>query len=141
MSIQEIHFISVFSLVVYNSDMDKAIKNYITSFPEDTQKILKTLYSEIKKIIPDSGEKISYGIPTFTMHGTYVVYFAGFKKHISVFPATEELPSSLKKLLDYKTGKGTFQFPLDKPLPMPLIKKFVEFRLKNVKEKASKKKK
>jgi uncharacterized protein YdhG (YjbR/CyaY superfamily) len=121
--------------------MDKAIENYIKSFPDDTQKVLKTVYSEIKKIIPDSGEKISYGIPTFTMHGTYVVYFAGFKKHISVFPATEELPPSLKKLLDYKTGKGTFQFPLDQPLPMPLIKKFVEFRLKKVEEKASKKKK
>jgi uncharacterized protein YdhG (YjbR/CyaY superfamily) len=115
--------------------MNKDIENYIKSFPEDTQMLLNALYSEIKKMIPESGEKISYGIPTFTMHGTYIVYFAGFKKHVSMYPATEELPSSLKKLLDYKTGKGTFQFSLDKPLPMTLIKKFVALRLKKVQEK------
>lgn len=74
-------------------------------------------------------EGISYGIPTFYLNGKYLVYFAGFKEHVSVYPATT---SAVEKagLSAYKVSKGTLKFPLKKPIPFPKIKKFVSLRIK-----------
>ena len=71
---------------------------------------------------PGSGEKISYQIPTITLDGSSLVYFAGWKKHISVYPLPERLdPTTAQELAPYTSGASTAKFPLDKPIPYDLI--------------------
>lgn len=108
----------------------KDIDEYIASFPEDVQKILKRMRMTIRKAEPRAEEKISYGIPTFTLNGRYFIYFAGFKNHVSIYPAPRDSAEFKKELAGYKGGKGTVQFPLDKAIPYDLITKIVKFRIK-----------
>lgn len=106
------------------------IDEYITGFPKTTQKILKQVRATIKKAAPAAQEKISYGIPTFTLNDCYLIYFAGFKNHISLYPAPRSNEIFKKELSAYKGGKGTVQFPLDKPMPLHLITRIVKFKIK-----------
>jgi uncharacterized protein YdhG (YjbR/CyaY superfamily) len=105
-----------------------SVDDYITGLPESTQKILIQLRSIIRKILPTAEETISYGIPTYKLDGRYVIYFAGHTKHTSVYPAPRTNEAFRKELSKYPGGKGTIQFPLDKPLPVDLIRKIVRFR-------------
>jgi uncharacterized protein YdhG (YjbR/CyaY superfamily) len=108
------------------------IDGYISNFPKETQAILKKIRATIRKVVPKAGEKISYGIPTFTMNGTYLVYFCGWKKHVSLYPATAPVPTSLgKKLAKYRASKGTYKFPLDKSIPYGLIRDFTKARVRD----------
>jgi uncharacterized protein YdhG (YjbR/CyaY superfamily) len=112
------------------------INEYIAGFPKDTQKVLEQIRATIKKAAPDTEEKISYGIPTVTLGGKYLVYFAAHKKHIGFYPVPNGNKTFEKDFLSYKTsGKGTIQFPLDKPMPLNLITKIVKFRVKENLEK------
>lgn len=106
------------------------IDEYITSFPEETQTILKKIRKIIKNIEPNLTEGISYGIPTFYLNGKYLVYFAGFKNHVSVYPATTKAVD-MAGLSEYKVSKGTLKFSLDKEIPYQKIGKFVQLRLKD----------
>ncbi len=118
-------------------DQFTTIDEYIKSFPKDVQNLLQTLRKEIKKELPEETEEtISYGIPTFKLNGKYVVYFAGFKKHISIYPILHTEADLQKEIAPYIKGRGTLQFPLDKPLPFPLIRKVVKGLLKENKERA-----
>jgi uncharacterized protein YdhG (YjbR/CyaY superfamily) len=103
---------------------------YIAEFPKDVQAILQKIRQTIKKAAPKAGEKISYGIPAFFLDGTYLVYFAGYKNHVSVYPAPRGEEEFKKALAPYKGGKGTVQFPLTEPIPYPLITKIVKFLMK-----------
>lgn len=116
------------------------INEYIAGFPKETQKVLKQIRATIKKAAPEAEETISYAIPTFTVNGRYLIYFAGFKNHVSVYPAPRLNEAFKKELSGYKGGKGTVQFPLDKPLPLNLITKIVKFRMMENSKKAEKKK-
>lgn len=107
----------------------KDVDEYIASALEAVKDKLQNLRRTIKELVPEAGEKISYGIPTITLNGKFLIYFAGFKNHISIYPVTSAMEESIKEILLYRTGKGTLQFPLDKPLPMPLIRKIVKVRL------------
>jgi uncharacterized protein YdhG (YjbR/CyaY superfamily) len=108
------------------SDTPAAIEQYIASFPEDVQRTLKELRQKIAAQLPDAEQVISYGIPTFKRNGKYIVYFSGWKDHISIHPFLETDGDLLKELEPYKSGRGTLRFPLDRPLPYDLIKKVVE---------------
>ena len=102
------------------------IDQYIAKYPNDTQAMLLQVREIIKSTAPTAEETISYGIPTFKLKGTYLIYFAGHKNHIGIYPVptNEEFKDDFSA---YKTsGKGTIQFPLNKPLPVELIKKIVK---------------
>lgn len=102
---------------------------YIATFPEDVQGVLEKIRQTIRKTVPAAEETISYQMPTFKLGGKYLVYFAGYKNHLSLYP----IPSGqeiLKELAPYKAGKGTVRFPLDKPIPYNLVKKIAAFRMK-----------
>ena len=119
----------------------KDIDEYIARFPPDTQEILKQIRTTIKKVVPDAEETISYGIPTFNLNGTYLIYFAAYKKHIGFYPVPSGIEEIDKGFASFKTsGKGTIQFPLSKPMPLNLITKLVKFKVKENIEKAEKKK-
>jgi len=108
----------------------KTIDEYIAGFPKDVQEILEKIRVTIRKAAPDTEETISYAIPTFTLKGKYLIYFAGYKKHIGVYPVPAGGAELNEELSVYQTGKGTLQFPLDKPIPYDLISKIVKLRVK-----------
>jgi uncharacterized protein YdhG (YjbR/CyaY superfamily) len=115
----------------------KNMNEYISGFPKDVQALLEQVRNTIKKAAPGAEERISYGIPAFNLNNRYLIYFAGFKNHISVYPAPRESEEFKEKLSKYKGGKGTVQFPLDKPLPLGLIMQIVKFKVKENKEKTN----
>jgi len=105
-----------------------SIDEYIASFPKDIQKIMTQLRTTIKAAVPEAGEKISYQMPTFTLNDKYLVYFAGYKNHIGFYGAPRGNAEFKEDLSAYEAGKGTLQFPFDKPMPLDLITKIVKFR-------------
>ena len=107
-----------------------SIDEYIAGFPEETQKMLQQIRATIKSAAPSAEETISYAIPAFNVNDSYLVYMAGYKNHISLYPAPSGDEAFEKEMAAYRAGKGTVQFPLDKPLPLNLIKKIVKYRLK-----------
>lgn len=109
----------------------QTIDTYIKGFPKETQIILKKIRSLIKEIAPKATEKISYGIPTFNLNGTYLIYFSGWRHHVSLYPASTSMMEAVKEAVPYRVSKGTLKFPLNKPIPYPLIKKIVKYRLKD----------
>lgn len=123
-----------------NTSKPENIDEYIATFPENTQKLLQQVRTSIKKVVPAVEETISYGIPTFTLNGGYLIYFAGYKNHISLYPAPRGNELFKEELSAYKGGKGTVQFSLDKPMPFNLITRIVKFRIKENEAKAKKKK-
>jgi uncharacterized protein YdhG (YjbR/CyaY superfamily) len=118
----------------------KNIDEYISGFPAAVQETLNKVRATISKAAPDARETISYAIPTFTLNKTNLVHFAGFKNHIGFYPAPTGSEAFKAELSVYKTGKGSVQFPIDKPMPLDLITKVVEFRVRETLEKAAKKK-
>jgi uncharacterized protein YdhG (YjbR/CyaY superfamily) len=105
------------------------IDEYIALFPVHIQKILNTIRETIKAAAPETGEKISYQIPTFTLKGN-LVHFAAFKNHIGFYPTSSGTEEFKKELSAYDVSKGTIRFPLDKPIPYDLIRRIVVFRVK-----------
>jgi len=114
-----------------------SIDEYIMTFPKDVREILQGLRKAIKKAAPDAEETISYGIPTFVLQGN-LVHFAAYKKHIGFYPTPSGIREFKKELSRYRTARGTVQFPIDKPLPLDLVKRIVKFRAaENKKRQAS----
>ena len=112
----------------------KDVDEYISCCPTNVQPVLKKIRETIKKAVPKADERISYGMPFYEYGGKgyegRLIYFAAFKKHISLFIAprhSETVPKELKK---YHVSKATYQFPLDQPFPFPLIEKTVKAMMK-----------
>ena len=117
----------------------KDTDEYIATFPKETQEVLQQVRTAIKTSAPKAEEVISYGMPAFKLHGM-LVYFAGYKQHIGFYPTASGIAAFKDELSKYKNAKGSVQFPLDKPMPLALIKKMVKFRVKENTEKAASKK-
>jgi uncharacterized protein YdhG (YjbR/CyaY superfamily) len=115
----------------------KSVDEYIATFPEGVQTILRRVRSTIGKALPGAEEAISYQIPTYRMHGGYVVYFAGWKQHYSLYPATGHLVAAFRDdLAPYEVSKGTIRFPLSQPVPVKLIERLAKFLAKEAAERA-----
>lgn len=110
---------------------------YLANFSGETKNKLGTLRDLIKDMVPEAGEKISYGIPTFTLGGKYFIYIAGYEKHVSIYPIPPGDEAFEKELAPYVAGKGTVRFALGKPLPLPLIRKMIKFAVKHRKNRTS----
>ena len=106
----------------------KNIDEYIADFPEDVQANLQTIREAIHKAAPEATEAIKYGIPTFISNGN-LVHFGGYKSHIGFYPAPMGIEAFQEETEQYQAGKGTLQFPLDKPMPLELIDKIVRYRV------------
>jgi len=105
------------------------IDEYIKAFSKDIQKILNEVKRTIKISAPEAEEAISYQIPTFKLNGN-LVHFAAFKNHIGFYPGSKAIEIFQKELTKYKSSKGAVQFPIDKPIPLSLIRKIVKHRVK-----------
>ncbi|MGI0037590.1 MAG: iron chaperone [Nitrososphaera sp.] len=108
-----------------------SIDEYIKTFPKEGQIVLEKMRQTIRKAAPDAEEAISYGIPTFKLNGKNLVHFAGWKNHIGFYPTPSGTKEFNKELARYKAGKGSIQFPFDKPIPFDFVKKIVLFRVKD----------
>lgn len=105
------------------------IDEYIETFPEEIQKKLREIRQTIHETAPEATEAISYQMPTFKLNGN-LVHFAGYEHHIGFYPIPTGMEAFKDELSHYKTGKGSVQFPLDQPLPIDLIRRIVDFRVK-----------
>lgn len=112
----------------------KDIDTYIASQQVEVRERLEQIRQAIKNAAPKAEEMISYQMPAFKFHGM-LVYFAAFKHHIGFYSLPSGNAEFEKELSVYKSGKGSVQFPLDKPIPYPLIRKIVKFRMKENLEK------
>jgi uncharacterized protein YdhG (YjbR/CyaY superfamily) len=110
-----------------NPAQPATIDDYIALYPPEIQQILAAIRATIREVVPEAGEKIGYGIPTFTLNGN-LVHFGAFKDHISFFPAPSGIEKFRTELAGYKLSKGTIQFPLDQPIPYDLIRRITQFR-------------
>lgn len=115
----------------------KNIDEYIAAYPAAIQKVLQTMRTTIHEAAPAAEEAIKYGIPTFTLNGN-LVHFAGYKNHIGFYPAPMGIEAFAAETKVYETGKGTLQFPLNKPMPLDLVTRIVKFRVKRNLEKVKK---
>ena len=120
-------------------DKNKVAKNvdeYIAQFPPDVKVALESLRKTIKAAAPKAEELISYMMPAYKLNGV-LVYFAGYKNHIGFYGTPSGHEAFAKELSGYKAGKGSVQFPLDKPLPLSVVKKIVKFRVAENQQKAT----
>lgn len=112
----------------YGSTRFLTIDAYHAFFPEEVQGILQQLREAIKEVAPYATEVISYNMPAFKQNKN-LVYYAAYKQHIGFYPTPGPLIVFKDELTEFKTSKGAIQFPMNKPLPMALIKKIVLFRV------------
>jgi uncharacterized protein YdhG (YjbR/CyaY superfamily) len=105
------------------AEQHATVDEYIGSFPPEVQRVLDEIRRTIHRTIPDAEERISYNIPTFTLDGRYVVYFAGWKGHVSVYPVPGGDQAFEQDIAPYRSGKGTLKFRLDAPIPYDLIER------------------
>jgi uncharacterized protein YdhG (YjbR/CyaY superfamily) len=105
------------------------IDEYIAGYPPGVQEILEEVRATIRSAAPAAEEAISYQIPTFRLKGN-LVHFATFKNHLGFYPAPTGIDEFKDEQSEYEGGKGSVQFPLDKPMPLGLIRRMVEFRVK-----------
>jgi uncharacterized protein YdhG (YjbR/CyaY superfamily) len=111
----------------------RTVDEYIASQPEAVQDVLARVRRIIRKAVPGADELISYKIPTYKLDGAPVLYFAGWKQHYSLYPATQEIAAALKDdLSSYAVNKGTIRFPLSEPVPVKLIERIAKLRAKEV---------
>lgn len=112
-----------------NRSTATSIDEYIAEFPPETQKVLQEVRAVIRAAAPEATETISYAIPTFDLNG-HLVHFAGYKSHIGFYPTSSGIAAFQDELTGYKSARGSVQFPLSKPMPMDLIRRIVEFRVR-----------
>jgi uncharacterized protein YdhG (YjbR/CyaY superfamily) len=111
----------------------KAIEEYIYAAPAEVQERLWKLHECIRTAAPGATEGLKWRMPAYS-YQKILVTFAVFKKHIGFYPMPSAIKAFVKELTKYKTAEGSIQFPHDKPLPLPLVKKIVKFRVKENKE-------
>ncbi|MDF2432120.1 MAG: hypothetical protein JWP44_1751 [Mucilaginibacter sp.] len=117
----------------------KTVKEYFSAFDGNTKKVLEQVRTTIKAAAPQAEEVISYNMPAFKMHSV-LVYYAAYEKHIGFYPTATPIEVFKDELNAYKWSKGAIQFPIDRPMPIDLIGRIVQFRMQQDAEKARKKK-
>jgi uncharacterized protein YdhG (YjbR/CyaY superfamily) len=110
----------------------KTIEEYINAAPDSTVEKLIQLHECIREAAPGAAESLKWSMPAYS-YQKILVTWAVFKNHIGFFPMPSAMMHFEKKLGKFKTGKGSIQFPLDQPLPLPLIRQIIQFRVKESK--------
>lgn len=106
------------------------VDEYINAYMGETKARLKVIHELILEEIPKASvERICMRMPTYDLHGKWLLHFAGYKNHIGFYPQPDTIIAFQTELQDYKTSKGTVQFPLSKPLPLELIRAMVRYRV------------
>ena len=109
----------------------KSIDEYIAACPIESQAYLREIRKLIHNLVPDAKERISYQMAAFERNGRNLIHFAGWKKHVSLYPVPAGSEAFERQIAKYAGGKGTLKFPLDEPLPIKLIEKIVKLHLES----------
>lgn len=110
------------------------VEDYIASFDGITLERLQQMRALVNQELPGADERISYNIPSYFVDGKQIIYFAGFKNHIGMYPGRTNSEAYNKLAEEYAHGKSTTQFSHSEPLPTSVIKKFIKTRLKEVED-------
>lgn len=111
------------------------VESYLAALPEAQRAVLQELRATIKAAAPGAIETISYQMPAFKLDGRFLVSYAAFEKHCSLFPANDRVREALGDVLTpYLHGKGTLRFTVDDPIPATLVERVVATRVAEVKE-------
>jgi uncharacterized protein YdhG (YjbR/CyaY superfamily) len=111
----------------------ETVEEYIAQAPEAVREKLEEMRACLQAVTPGAVENLKWSIPAFSYERILYTY-AGFKRHIGFYPTPDAITAFEKELASYKTAKGSIQFPLDQPLPLPLIRKIAKFRIRELKE-------
>src|SRR5262245_4903198 len=118
----------------------KSVDEYIAAQPEAVWDTLKRVRDAIRKAVPEAEEVISYQMPAYKLRGGPLLYFAGWKRHYSLYPANDRLLVAFKEdLAPYEIQKATIRFPLSEPVPVRLIERIAKFRAEEIGERAKRK--
>lgn len=113
----------------------KTIDAYIAAQPDAARPVLERLRAILRKALPDAEEAISYGIPGFKIGGRSVIFFAGWRAHASLYPATGRVATELAgEIAPYKASKGTLKFPLGRPIPARLVTRIARLRAEETRD-------
>jgi len=107
----------------------QSIDEYIAACPPESQDYLQQIRKLIRSLVPDAKERISYQIAAFERNGKNIIHFAGWKKHVSLYPVPAGSEAFERQIAKYVDGKGTVKFALDEPLPIKLIERVVKLHL------------
>ncbi len=107
----------------------QSIDEYIAACPPESQDYLQQIRKLIRSLVPDAKERISYQIAAFERNGRNLIHFAGWKKHVSLYPVPAGSEAFERQIAKYVDGKGTLKFALDEPLPIKLIERIVKLHL------------
>jgi len=106
------------------------VEDYLAALPADRRAAMETLRQAIRAAAPEATEVIAYQMPAFRAHGQFLVSYAAFTNHYSLFPASQAVVEALgEELTPHLAGKGTIRFPAAAPIPAPLVTRIVEVRL------------
>jgi uncharacterized protein YdhG (YjbR/CyaY superfamily) len=120
------------------ADVARKVRTYIAALAPKARAQVRKLRATIRAAAPAAVEGFSYGIPGFRLNGRPLVWYAGWAHHTSMYPMTTGVRKALgDKIEDYEMSKGTIRFPLDKPLPLPIVTRIVKARAAEVLGKAS----
>lgn len=108
----------------------ESVAAYLASFPKDVQVTLRAVRATLRKALPRADETMSYNIPTYKIDDQIVIYFAGWKSFVSIYPALVADASVTEATAPYRTSKGTLQFPYGEPVPLKLIERLAKARAK-----------
>lgn len=111
------------------SKTPETIDDYLASFPPRVRQRLEQIRATIRRAVPEAVEAIAYQIPTFRLNGKNLIHFAGFAKHVGVYPAPRKAAEFAEELAAYEGGVGTVQFPHDRPLPLDLVRRIVAYQV------------
>jgi uncharacterized protein YdhG (YjbR/CyaY superfamily) len=119
----------------------KTVEEYLADFPKEVKAKIQELRTLIKDLAPEAEEGISYNMPGYKLSGKPLVYFAGYEHHIGFYPLPSAIREFKEEISKYKTSKGAIQFPLDKKIPIALVRKILKMRINenNERQKAKKK--
>lgn len=109
------------------------VGEYIDQAPEETREKLREMRACLREVAPDAEESLKWGTPAFSLDRILFTY-GGFKHHIGFYPTPAAIEEFAEELEEYETGKGSIQFPLDKPLPVDLIHAIAAFRVNDLEE-------
>lgn len=117
----------------------QSVDEYIAACPPETHERLQQIRAAVKRVAPDAKERISYQIAAFELNGRNLVHFAGWKKHVSMYPVPAGSEAFEKSIAKYLDGKGTLKFPLDAPLPIKLVERVVKAHVAENKKRTGRK--
>jgi uncharacterized protein YdhG (YjbR/CyaY superfamily) len=106
-----------------------SINEYVSSLPKNAQTAMEEIIATIKAKVPDAEEHISYNMPAFKVNGEYFIHFSAWKNHIGMYPIPAGNEAFQKQIEPYRSAKSSLNFPLDQPMPIKLIEKFIKFRI------------